>query len=119
MDRGNDHRQQGQHEGQHDVLRSRDEQFQPEREGEAERDPARLLVVFLKDAPGAAHVKALAEAIAGPEVVRARGRHAYIFYPAGIGRSSLTHALIEKRLGTHGTGRNWNTVLKLAALAQD
>jgi len=86
---------------------------------EAERDPARLLVVFLKDAPGAAHVKALAEAIAGPEVVRARGRHAYIFYPAGIGRSRLTHALIEKRLGTHGTGRNWNTVLKLAALAQD
>ena len=26
-------------------------------------------------------------------------------------------AMIEKRLGTRGTGRNWNTVLKLAALA--
>ena len=28
----------------------------------------------------------------------------------------LTVALIEKKLGTRGTGRNWNTVLKLAAL---
>jgi uncharacterized protein (DUF1697 family) len=35
----------------------------------------------------------------------------------GIGRSRLTSALIEKKLGTRGTGRNWNTVLKLAALA--
>jgi uncharacterized protein (DUF1697 family) len=25
--------------------------------------------------------------------------------------------LIEKHLGTRGTGRNWNTVLKLGALA--
>jgi uncharacterized protein (DUF1697 family) len=36
----------------------------------------------------------------------------------GIGRSRLTHTLIEKKLGTRGTGRNWNTVLKLAALAK-
>jgi uncharacterized protein (DUF1697 family) len=25
--------------------------------------------------------------------------------------------MIEAKLGTQGTGRNWNTVLKLAALA--
>jgi len=86
---------------------------------EAERDPAHLLVVFLKDAPGAAEVEALEEAITGQEVVRADGRHAYVFYPTGIGRSRLTNALIEKKLGTRGTGRNWNTVMKLAALAQE
>jgi len=34
-----------------------------------------------------------------------------------IGRSRLTNALIHKQLGTRGTGRNWNTVLRLAALA--
>jgi uncharacterized protein (DUF1697 family) len=42
---------------------------------------------------------------------------AYIVYPDGIGRSRLTNQLIEKMLGTRGTGRNWNTVLKLDALA--
>jgi uncharacterized protein (DUF1697 family) len=29
----------------------------------------------------------------------------------------LTNASIERKLGTQGTARNWNTVLKLAALA--
>ena len=62
-------------------------------------------------------MKALQQAIKGREVVRAKGRFAYIVYPDGIGRSKLTSALIEKMLGTRGTGRNWNTVLKLAALA--
>jgi uncharacterized protein (DUF1697 family) len=27
--------------------------------------------------------------------------------------------MIEKKLGTRGTGRNWNTVLKLHALVQE
>ena len=84
---------------------------------EAERDPGHLLVLFLKDTPGAQDVQALEAAITGREVVRADGAHAYIVYPDGIGRSRLTHALIERKLGTRGTGRNWNTVLKLAALA--
>jgi uncharacterized protein (DUF1697 family) len=85
---------------------------------EAERDPGHLVVMFLKDAPDAKEVKALRDAITGSEVVRVAGRHAYLVYPDGIGRSRLTNALIEKRLGTRGTGRNWNTVLKLGALAQ-
>jgi uncharacterized protein (DUF1697 family) len=84
---------------------------------EARRDPAHLVVMFLKDAPVAERVEALRTAIAGPELVRACGRQVYITYPAGIGRSRLTSALIERNLGTRGTGRNWNTVLKLAALA--
>jgi uncharacterized protein (DUF1697 family) len=70
----------------------------------------------LKRAPDGKDVMALQAAIAGAEVVRADGRHAYIIYPNGIGRSRLTTALIDKKLGTRGTGRNWNTVLKIAAL---
>lgn len=84
---------------------------------EAERDPSHLLVLVLKSAPTAKHVQALQAAITGPEFVRAVGRHAYVFYPAGIGRSRVTNRLIEDKLATRGTGRNWNTVLKLAALA--
>ena len=84
---------------------------------EAERDPGHLLVIFLKEAPDPETVSALQSAIKGREVVRAKGRHAYVVYPDGIGRSRLTSALIEKKLATRGTGRNWNTVLKLDALA--
>lgn len=84
---------------------------------EAERDPAHLVVMFLKDAPAAGAVKALQAAITGPELVRAEGRQAYITYPSGIGTSRVTNAVIEKKLGTRGTGRNWNTVRKLGELA--
>lgn len=83
---------------------------------EAVRDPAHLLVMFLKDAPDAKTVKALQAAITGSEVVRAVGKQLYAVYPDGIGRSRLTNAVIEKKLGTRGTGRNWNTILKLGAL---
>jgi uncharacterized protein (DUF1697 family) len=84
---------------------------------EAKRDPGHLLVIFLKDAPSRENVAALQSAIKDREVVRAKGRHAYVVYPDGIGRSRLTTALIERKLGTRATGRNWNTVLKLGALA--
>jgi uncharacterized protein (DUF1697 family) len=68
--------------------------------------------------PTAAQVTALQAAVKGRERVQARGRHAYIVYPDGIGTSKLTIGAIEKHLGTRATGRNWNTVLKMAALAK-
>jgi uncharacterized protein (DUF1697 family) len=34
-----------------------------------------------------------------------------------MGQSKLTITLIERMLGTRGTARNWNTVMKLSALA--
>ena len=85
---------------------------------EARKDPGHLLVLFLRDAPRAEDVEALRASIKGREVVHAEGNHAYIVYPDGVGRSRLTHDLIERKLGTRGTGRNWNTVLKLGALAE-
>lgn len=83
---------------------------------EAERDPGHLVLVCLKAAPARGGVAALQQAIPGREQVKARGTEAFAVYPDGIGRSKLTAALMEKHLGTRGTGRNWNTVLKLAAL---
>jgi uncharacterized protein (DUF1697 family) len=83
---------------------------------EAKEDPGHLLVVFLKAPPSAADVEALQAAIPGREIIRAEGRQAYVVYPDGVGRSKLTAALIEKKLGTRGTARNWNTVLKLASM---
>jgi uncharacterized protein (DUF1697 family) len=85
---------------------------------EAKRDAAHLVVMFLKRAPSAKDVEALQAAITGPEIVSADGGQAYIVYPAGIGRSRLTNTLIERKLRTRGTARNWNTILKLASLAE-
>jgi uncharacterized protein (DUF1697 family) len=83
---------------------------------QAKNDPGHLLVMVFKQAPTAADVKTLRAAISGRERIEAVGAHAYLVYPDGIGRSRLTTGLIEKTLGTRGTGRNWNTVVKLAAL---
>ncbi len=85
---------------------------------EAKRDPARLLVMTLKDAPKPTAIQSLEAAITGPETLHVTSREAYLVYPAGMGHSRLTTALIEKKLGTRGTARNWNTVLKLEALAR-
>jgi uncharacterized protein (DUF1697 family) len=86
---------------------------------EAERDPGHLLVVLLKRAPEPTALEALRAAIKGPELVRSDGKQLYAVYPDGIGRSKLTNALIEQKLGSCGTGRNWNTVLKLGQMAQE
>ena len=84
---------------------------------EAKCDPARVVVLCLKGAPSPSHLSALRTAIRGPETVELRGRELYAVYPDGQGTSKLTNALIESKLQTRGTARNWNTVLKLAALA--
>jgi uncharacterized protein (DUF1697 family) len=84
----------------------------------AASDPSHLLVMFLADAPGEAAAARLSEADVGPEQFRLSGRELYLYYPNGIGRSKLTNTLIEKRVGTVGTGRNWNTVVKLLEMAE-
>ncbi|MGH2363693.1 MAG: DUF1697 domain-containing protein [Chloroflexota bacterium] len=84
---------------------------------EAAEDPSHLLVVFLKASVYPPAVEHLQASIRGPELVRAQERQLYITYPAGIGTSKLTMSVIERAVGTRGTGRNWNTLLKLQALA--
>jgi uncharacterized protein (DUF1697 family) len=86
---------------------------------EAERDPSRLLVQFLKKTPVAGGVEALQAAIRGPEILRSVGKQLYVVFPDGVGDSKLTTKIIERKLGVVGTGRNWNTVLKIGKLASD
>jgi uncharacterized protein (DUF1697 family) len=84
---------------------------------EAERDPGRLIAIFLKNTVEAEDVAALQADVKGPETVKGKGKQAYVYYPNGQGRSKLTNAMIEKHLG-RATGRNWNTVLKLGIIAK-
>jgi uncharacterized protein (DUF1697 family) len=82
---------------------------------EALEDPSHVLLLSTKRAARARDVEALAEAIVGPERVLGEGKAVYMVYPAGIGRSKITTAVIERYLRMRVTARNWNTVLKLRA----
>lgn len=86
---------------------------------EARNDPGRLVTVFLKGAPAPGAEARLREAIRGPERVGVVGCQAYVVYPDGTGRSRLTLAVMENKLGFRGTGRNWNTVTKLGLLSSE
>ena len=83
---------------------------------ESASDPSHLLILCLKSAPAPGAADALRAAIKGQEVVHVDGREAYMYYPDGVGQSKVTSALVEKKLGTIVTARNWNTVMKLQAL---
>jgi uncharacterized protein (DUF1697 family) len=82
---------------------------------EAKKDPGHLLVTCFKAPLDTANVKALRAAIPGRETLHADGRQLYMVFPDGVGTSKAP-ALADKKLGARGTARNWNTVLKLAAL---
>ena len=83
---------------------------------ESQRDPGRVVVMVFGSSPDAAAERRLRASIAGMERVAMAGSHGYLVYPDGIGRSRLTPSVIERALQTRGTARNWNTVVKLAAL---
>lgn len=77
------------------------------------KEPKWVLVLFLASHPASTAEEDLRQAYSGPEEFYVIGQEMYIYYPEGMGRSKLTDALLKKKLQTTGTGRNWNTVLKL------
>jgi uncharacterized protein (DUF1697 family) len=79
-------------------------------------DKSKLLVMFLSSVPNAAAQEALKKWHKGKELkelLEIRGPEIYLYYPDGVGRSKLTSAVIESKLDTSGTARNWNTLIKL------
>src|SRR5437588_1829846 len=77
-----------------------------------------VVVMFLATRPERTALEDLQKTYGGPEELCMIGQKLYIYYPNGIGRSKLTLTLIEKKLKTSGTGRNWNTILQLQKLIQ-
>jgi uncharacterized protein (DUF1697 family) len=100
------------------VLRTRDEladivQANPLRD--VANDPAKYLVVFC----AAKAATELDRADFAPETFHVRGRELYLWAPGGIGTSELAKRLASKSLGAKSTARNWRTVEKLLALADE
>jgi uncharacterized protein (DUF1697 family) len=88
---------------------------------EAARDrPSQLLVLFHRAPVPEGELARIAEAYDGPERLKAAGRELFIDYPEGMGRSKLDPAMAKLKLKLpQGTGRNWNTVSRLAAMLAD
>lgn len=83
--------------------------------GAVATDPARYLVTFLPAAPAADRVAALPPPPDG-EDHRVIGRELYLWLPGGVSGSAMTTWKWGQLLGVAGTGRNWNTVRKIAEL---
>jgi len=80
-------------------------------------DLSHLVAIFLAGDPGSeAHERLLAIPCA-PEELRIGARVLYVYYANGVARAKLSLPVIEKALKKSGTGRNWNTVVKLQTIA--
>jgi uncharacterized protein (DUF1697 family) len=80
-------------------------------------DPKTLHIAFLREEPSAARV---AELVApdGPDELAVTGREVHLRYPQGMGRSKLSGAYIEKRLGVPATARNHAVVTAIRDLLE-
>ena len=86
--------------------------------GEAAKAPSHFIVMFLREQPTSEALQRLQTAVVGDERFQLVGRHLYAVFPDGIGESRLATAMMTPRFSPCATGRNWNTVLKLAELAK-
>lgn len=82
----------------------------------AKAHPAKVLAMVMKDGikPGA--LEACRALAVGGEAVEAVGDVLYFWFPDGQGESGIFRKATPRMMGM-GTGRNWNTVLKLAEMA--
>jgi len=85
--------------------------------GAAEDGPSHLLVLFTKTDVDSGCIEPLRAAIKGRETAELGRRCVYLVYPDGIGTSKLTSAILDSKLKSKGTARNWNTLLKVVALS--
>lgn len=82
-----------------------------------EADHSRLLVAFAQSHEAIASLERLSTLVSPPERFLVREHAAYLHCPHGILESKAAEALLGKT-GKAVTTRNWATVLKLHALAQ-
>lgn len=82
-------------------------------------EPNKLHVHFLVSDPGEEGRKRVAQIQCEPEEMRAEGRELYLYFPNGMGQSKFPWAKVDKALGTRGTARNWNSVTKMMAMADE
>ena len=79
---------------------------------------AQLHILFLSASPAPAAIAALNVPVADGEAWLLAGQEIYLHYPNGSGRSKMSGAFSERKLGVTASARNWNTVNALHDLAR-
>ena len=82
-------------------------------------DPAKLHVAFLATPPDPRRVTGFEAPPGSTEEFAFADREVFLYYPDGYGRTKLSNAYIERRLGVAATTRNWRVVTKLRELMGD
>jgi uncharacterized protein (DUF1697 family) len=82
---------------------------------EAQAHPAKVLAMVMKDGIKEGALDAVRALARGGEAVEATGGVLYFWFPHGQGQSEIFKKATPRMLGM-GTGRNWNTVLKLGEM---
>ena len=104
------------------VVRTRDELAKVVRRdplGDVAVDPKRYQVSFLAEKLGAQTRRRLEAAAADAERLVVSGREVYAWHPEGVARSRLWALLAGRGLGVTATARNWTTVTRLLAMADE
>ena len=78
-----------------------------------DREDGRLHVYFLERNPTEAAIRSLDPERSPGDSFRLTGREIYLLLPNGMGRTKLTNAYFDSKLGTTSTARNWATTLRL------
>ena len=86
---------------------------------EAAKDEPNKLHILLSKRPPAKDAAEVIQARArAGERVRQAGDALWFHYPEGAGTSKLTPSLIDRAIGSPGTARNYNTLLKLKEMLE-
>jgi uncharacterized protein (DUF1697 family) len=87
--------------------------------GRPDLEPSKLLVTFLAAEPGPEARATLRSFKSYPEELHLKGSELFIYFPDGAGKSKLPWSQVEKLFKTTGTARNWNSVTKMLAIAEE
>ena len=77
-----------------------------------------LYVTFMLDIPDSRVVKPLDEKKEENEKLLIISREIYLYCPNGYGRTRLNNVMIERKLKTVATTRNWKTINNLLEISE-
>jgi uncharacterized protein (DUF1697 family) len=104
------------------VMRTRDELaalVEDDPLGDVATNPTYRVVVFLAEKLDRSRLADVEPDAFAPEAFELRDREIVMWAPEGQRDSRIVKTLTEKRTGVVGTARNWRTVEKLLAMADD
>lgn len=84
----------------------------------SEREPNRVMLLLSKKPVSKDAMRELTPYASNGERLRRVENALWIHYKNGAGKSKLTPSVLERRVGSPVTARNWRTVIKLEDLAR-